>query len=338
MCLTSCLRPLICLLGLFGLAVSQSAAAVAAAAIEIQSGTHILDSEDPARTEFGALIYLSGITMRSDHEAFGGLSGLQISQDGRHLLAVSDKGNWLAAELVYDKQRLKGLRGATISPLLGRDGRALMGRANIDAEAITLEQPGNLAGPAYVSFEGAHRISLYREGVAARPAPEPMTLAMPRELMQAPANKGLEALARRADGVLVALTEEWLDAAGNHIGWLLGGAKTEKLFLRRERDFSPTDLAFLPDGDLLILERRYTVMGGPGMQIRRIKADRLIPDAVLDGEVLINLTARYGIDNFEGLAVRTDTGGDSIIYLMSDNNFSSRQKNLLLMFKLKQKP
>lgn len=330
--LMHCLRPLVFLLGLLA---SQSAAA--ATAIEIQSSTHILDSDDPARTEFGELVYLSGIAMRSDHEAFGGLSGLQISQDGSHLLAVSDKGNWLAAELVYDSKRLKGLRDATMSPLTGRDGGALRGRDNSDAESIVLEQPGNLAGPVYVSFEGAHRISLYREGLAA-PRPGAVNMAVPGEMKLAPANKGIEALARRADGVLVALTEEWLDAAGNHIGWMLGAEKTEKLFLRRERDFSPTDLAFLPDGDLLVLERRYSVLGGPGMQIRRIKADRLIPDAVLDGEVLINLTARYGIDNFEGLAVRTDADGNSILYLMSDNNFSPMQKNLLLMFKLKQKP
>ena len=332
--LIHCLRTLIVLLSLFGPPALQSAAATA---IEIQSSTHILDSDDPARTDFGELVYLSGIAMRSDHEAFGGLSGLQISQDGRHLIAVSDKGNWLAAELVYDGKRLKGLRNATMSPLTGHDGGALKGRGNSDAESITLEQPGNLAGPAYVSFEGAHRISLYRAGLAA-PQPGAMNMAMPGELKLAPSNKGIEALARRADGGLVALTEEWLDAAGNHIGWLLGAERADKLFLRRERDFSPTDLAFLPDGDLLVLERRYSVLGGPGMQIRRIKADQIKPGAVMDGEVLINLTARYGIDNFEGIAVRQNEMGETIIYLASDNNFSPMQKNLLLMFKLKQKP
>ncbi len=326
----NCLRFLMLSFGLSSPFVLQQA--LAATAITIESSTHILDSEDTARTEFGKLVYLSGIALRSRNADFGGLSGLQISADGRRLLAITDKGNWLDAELVYEGERLTGLTDARISPLLGIDGRAVQGRSNVDAEALGLDQPGNLAGPAYVSFEGNHHISFYPEGLRTKPVP----VAAPKDLMLAPPNKGIEAMARRADGALIALTESWLDRAGNHIGWLIERGKFEKLYLRRERDFSPTDLAFLPDGDLLVLERRYTMAGGPGMQIRRIKAEALIPDAVLDGELLINLTARYGIDNFEGLAVRTNPRSEIVLYLMSDDNFSPLQKNLLLMFRLMQ--
>lgn len=320
------------LLGLTGMVFPQQTAD--ATDLNIASRSHILDSDDPSRIEFGKLVYLSGIVMRSDNEDFGGLSGLQISPDGRRLLAVTDKGKWLAAELVYEGARLTGLANAEIAALLGRDGQMLDGRGNIDAEALSLVQPENLAGPAYVSFEGNHRIWLYPDGLRGPPVP----VTMPRQLGSAPANKGMEALARRGDGALIALTEAWLDDAGNPIGWLIGKDNTGALRLRRERDFSPTDLAFLANGDLLVLERRYTMVGGPGMQIRLIKADTLIPDAVLDGEVLINLTARYGIDNFEGLAVRQNADGETIIYLVSDDNFNPLQKNLLLMFKLKQQP
>ena len=110
-------------------------------------------------------------------------------------------------------------------------------------------------------------------------------------------------------------------------------------YLRREGEFSPTDLEFLPDGDLLVLERRYTVYwAGLACRSGASGRTRSNPMHCLDGEVLINLTARYGIDNFEGLAVRVNAGGETIIYVVSDNNFNPLQKNLLLMFKLSQRP
>ncbi|MEQ1887627.1 MAG: esterase-like activity of phytase family protein [Alphaproteobacteria bacterium] len=304
--------------------------AIAQTPVTIQSRPHILDSDAPARIEFGKLIYLSGIVMGSDNPDFGGFSGLQISADGSRLLAVSDKGKWLGAELAYEDGRLTGLLNAGISSLLGLDGRAIAGKDQSDAESLTLERPGNLAGPAYVSFEGNHRVWYYPQGLQGRP----VGVTMPETLRQAPSNKGLEAFDRRADGALIALTEEWLDKAGNQTGWLMVNAGKDSISLHREGIFDPTDMEFLPDGDLLVLERRYTVAGGPGMQIRRIRADTLRPDALLDGEVLINLAARYGIDNFEGLATRTNDAGEIIIYIISDNNFNVLQKNLLLMFKL----
>lgn len=316
------------LLLLFGFLTFHAAAA--ATRISVQSKRHILDSDDPGRTEFGKLIYLSGIVMSSDSPDFGGFSGLQISADGARLVAVSDAGKWLGANLLYEKGQLTGLDQAEISPLLSEDGRALRNNKMVDAESLTAVEPGNLNGPMIVSFEGRHRVWRYAQGLAGRPE----IVAMPRQLINAPANGGIEAFDRRADGVFIALTEEWLDSNGNHTGWLIGKQMAHAIRLRREGEFDPTDLEFLPNGDLLVLERRYSVLGGPGMQIRRIKADAIKPDAMLDGEVLINLTSRFGIDNFEGLATRRNATGEIMIYMISDNNFSMLQKNIVLMFKL----
>ena len=309
-------------------------AVIAANDVSVKSSRHFLDGEEPSRTEFGKLIYLSGITMHSDDPDFGGISGLQISADGARLLAITDKGKWLSAHLIYEKDRLAGLDQVELLPLPGEDGRAISGGKGADSESLTLEQPGNLAGPVYVSFEGRHRILYYPKGPSGKPSP----VQMPSGLALAPPNKGIEAFDRRADGSFVALAEEYLDRDGNHTGWLVGKDGVHSIYLRREGEFDPTDLEFLPDGDLLVLERRYSLLGGPGMQIRRIRADTIKPDALLDGEVLINLTDRYGIDNFEGLAARANANGETIIYVVSDNNFNPLQKNLLLMFKLKQQP
>lgn len=304
---------------------------VAATPIAIKSSQNILDAGDTERTVFGKLIYISGIAMQSDNPDFGGISGLQVSKDGARLLAVTDTGKWITANLLLDKGRLKGLSGSELSPMQGEDGKPLSGKYEADAESLTAAQPGNLMGPLYVSFERDTRVLYYRKGVH---DDKPVRLPMPEGLSNAPKNAGLEAFDRRPDGDFIALTEGMLDAEGNHEGWLIGKSGPQGIRLRRAGSFTPTDLEFLPDGDLLVLERRYSLLGGPGMQIRRIQADSILPGALLDGEVLINLTSKHGIDNMEGLAAHANEAGEIIIYVVSDNNFNKLQKNLLLMFRL----
>ena len=59
--------------------------------------------------------------------------------------------------------------------------------------------------------------------------------------------------------------------------------------------------------------------------------------ARLDGKVLANLAFQdANIDNMEGLAVRRGPKGETLLYMISDNNFSMLQRTLLLMFELKQ--
>ena len=54
------------------------------------------------------------------------------------------------------------------------------------------------------------------------------------------------------------------------------------------------------------------------------------------GDVLANLSFQdSNIDNMEGLAVRRGANGETLLYMMSDNNFSRFQRTLLLMFELR---
>lgn len=307
--------------------------AALAGPLNVQSSGHYLDPENPSQTQFGKLIYIAGLVLKSDNPEFGGYSGLLVSADGVRLLAVSDRGHWLAASLAYKDGRIAGVTDATLSPLLDEAGRPVNAGGRADSEAIAAVQPGNLDGPVLVSFERDHRVLRYPLNLGGFRA-RPERVSMPPKLSGAPSNKGIEALELRVDGAIVALTEEWLDSDGNHTGWLAGKDATHDIRLRRDGLFNPTDMKFLPDGDLLVLERRFTMLGGPGMQIRRIRADSIKPGALLDGEVLISLTAKYGIDNMEGLAVRSNAAGSAELFVISDDNFSRVQKTVLLQFLL----
>jgi hypothetical protein len=47
---------------------------------------------------------------------------------------------------------------------------------------------------------------------------------------------------------------------------------------------------------------------------------------------MIEADLAYQIDNMEGIAVHRNSAGDAVITLISDDNFSIIQRNLLLQF------
>jgi len=69
--------------------------------------------------------------------------------------------------------------------------------------------------------------------------------------------------------------------------------------------------------------------------MRRIRTGDIKPDATVDGEELI--TAGYGrqIDNMEGVDAFKAADGSTHLILVSDDNHSLLQRNLMLEFKLK---
>src|SRR5690606_1073533 len=95
-----------------------------------------------------------------------------------------------------------------------------------------------------------------------------------------------------------------------------------------------TDGAFLPQGDLLLLERRFSLLGGLGMRIRRVETKKIRRGALVDGEVLLEVGMEAEIDNMEGLDVVSGSDGEIRIIVVSDNNRSFLQRNLMLEFRL----
>lgn len=315
-------------LGLFAVAPGLIAAAPAwAEPIDVTTSSVALDRRDAARQTLGPLTYLGGLRLRSPSRIFGGLSGLEVSEDGRRLLAISDRGFWFSADLVFGADgRLSGLANTDFSRMRGRDGKPLTRRFLQDAEALARD-----GGDYLVAFEGAHRIWRYSVARGNMAAGVP-THAIPG-LRGLPSNGGIEALTVLRPGVLLVLSEDGRTPEGDLRGWLIDGERHGELSFVTQGRFKPTDLAVLPSGDLLVLERSFSGLGGFGVRLSVIGRETVVPGARLVAREIARFRAPLVVDNFEGLAV-VEVGGRTLLYMVSDDNFSAFQRNLLLMFEL----
>jgi hypothetical protein len=102
----------------------------------------------------------------------------------------------------------------------------------------------------------------------------------------------------------------------------------------RSGGYDVTDIAFLPSGEMLLLERRVSLFRGFGARIRRMAANAIYPGASVDGPVIFEADAGQQIDNIEGIAVHRAATGETVVSLISDDNFSMLQRTLFLEFTL----
>lgn len=280
------------------------------------------------QTRFGQLEFLGGLVLTSEHEEFGGLSGIRFDGDGR-VVMVTDKARVITADLARVGDRPAALDNARITRIKASNGRTITGAGDKDAEAL------EISGSSYfVGFERNDRV---------------LRLAMKRDTLVAdpgyqidfnpqgfPENKGAEAIALQpGTGNLFVFAELALDENGNHRGYVVSRGKVIKnLTVTMRNSFSLTDAAFLPDGDLIMLERYFNPFTGVFMRMRRITSETIASGNVLDGDILIDVNYSHEIDNMEGLAVTPMDAGRTRLTIVSDDNFSARQRTLLLEFVL----
>lgn len=292
------------------------------------------DPRDEAKTRFGQLEFRGGLVLTSSDQAFGGISGLQMESDGAHFLSLTDNGSWLRGRIVYRDGRPTGITDAEMAPILGADGKPLAGHGWYDTESLA---QGN-DGLFYVGIERVEQIMRFdyrRDGLRARGQP----IAVPPDFKSFTYNKSLECLAAPPKtaplaGSLIAVTEHSLDEAGNHRAFVLKGAQVVRFSVLRSDEFDVSDCTMLPPADLLLLERRYSPLLGIAIRIRRLHLADIKEGALVDGAPLIVADLGYQIDNMEGIAVHRNAQGETIITLVSDDNFSAIQRNLLLQFML----
>lgn len=304
-----------------------------AVSIELQTTRVALYPQKPGQRQIGDLLYRGGLALASPDRRFGGLSGLLVKPDGSRLLAVTDVGSWVRMRLDYREGDLVGAHDAEIGPMRDPSGRPMHGK-EADAESLAALPSRGTGGDIAVGFEGNPRVWLYPIGNAGFEA-IPRIFPTPEAVRHVRFNEGLEGLARLPQGKLLAITEATLDPAGNMIGWILGPKTSAPLSYKRRNDYSLSDLAALPNGDILALERRFGLLTGIFMRLRRIPLAGVKPNALLDGTLLAELGPGNTIDNMEGVSARRGPDGETLIYVISDDNFSPLERTLLLMFELK---
>lgn len=309
--------------------------------VEVSSVPVELRSADPGDKRIGKLVYRGGISVVPKDDRFGGLSAFKVSADGSRFASVSDTGNWTTGALQYDKDgNLTGVSDVFVAPLLGAEGQSLFGKQEGDAESLAFDDPFELSGDAYVGFERDHRVLRYGgfdvDGVKAKGDP----IKLPDAVKQLANNEGLEVLASLGDGRLVAMAEQGPKGDDDDSpAWVVNTQTGEAVSftVKRVLPYALTDATLLPDGRVLVLERRFSPTTGPGAELRAFDPKSFTEGATVEGDLVAVLFAGVTVDNMEGLASRKTADGKTLIYIVSDDNFQRPlQRTLIMMFELEE--
>ena len=311
-------------------------------AISLAAKPVSLQAINPGRKTVGALTFAGGFHLTSDDPNFGGLSGLDLLDDG-NLLAVSDAGHFVWIDLDAD-----GIApiAARISEIRDSTGKPFATKSAVDAEGLALYD-----GLALVAFEGNARVMAYdvtRCGAAARAASLGWNLASAFKAngLSVKPNLGVEGLAITDDGFLIAGLETQIGGEGPfsirplevspQFDFRLGRKSPELVGLdqvaqgedvrlfslhRSAKALSSNAITFMET----VLTRNANADGKRAGQTFSIKSSLIL------AEMNILLT----IDNYEGLAARQMPDGRVRLYVISDDNFSDSQRTLLMIFDVK---
>ncbi|HLL32201.1 MAG TPA: esterase-like activity of phytase family protein [Allosphingosinicella sp.] len=281
-----------------------------------------LSEADPGQKRLGGLVYLGGWALTSNDARLGGISALHVGPG--ESLALSDAGWRIRFPLPPP-----GPGTARADIVMTEDGPGPQGdKANRDIESMVVEK-----GEAWLGFEQSNAVWRYDPRTfSARASAEPRAMARWSN------NDGPEAMVRLADGRFLVFAEgsggdsEALFFAGDPA---VAGTPALRLRYRPPEGYRITDAARLPDGRLLLLNRRVGLFAGFTARLTVAALPRLSEGAVIAGSEVAAFGGPVTRDNFEALSV-TREGGRTILWLASDDNYNPLQRTLLLKFALEE--
>lgn len=277
----------------------------------------------PVRRRLGALVFEQGYRLSSDDPAFGGFSGMLTN--GRDFTLLSDSGEGIRFTLTPE--------GAVRAPgyfrLPGLPRGGWRGDER-DSEAITRDPAGHL----WVTFETANQIWRYAPGFTSAEGH-----VVPPAMAPWDENRGAEAFTRLANGHFIAIDENEA-ASGEGCEGLMFLTDPVRAPRRAYRfryvppsGYKPTDITELPDGRLVLLNRRVDLAEGFTVVVTLVPAGAFRPSAIVRGRPIARLAAPAQHDNFEAIAAVRE-GGAIKLWIASDNNQNWFQASLLLKFRL----
>lgn len=259
-----------------------------------------------------------GWTLKSDDSDFGGLSALATGAKG--LMAISDTGLLVRLSGNLSRAQLQSMPRACVPHQLKRER---------DSESMVRD---SVTGTLWVGFEYRNMICrIERAGRAQAYAPPGMA--------RWPKLGGPEAMLRSADGHFLVFAERAI--AGGAVTPLLSfdrdpvdpRAVVTAMRYEAPAQYHPVDAAMLPDGRILVVNRRYAFPLHFSAIVTLVEPFKARAGALVRGRPVILLAPPHIADNFEGITVET-RGGRTSIWLVSDDNFLPEQRTYLLEFEL----
>ena len=269
----------------------------------------------------GALTPIGAVRLRAADPAFGGFSALSVHGGAATLL--SDGGNYLRV----------AIRGTGLTTLaagsLPRGPGTGWAKESRDTESLAIDRR---SGHAWFGYERANAIWRYSADLRRADG-----YVAPAAMRRWPMNGGAESLARLNDGRFVVIAEQARDGSARQALIFSGdptasGTKVARFRYQPPRGFSPSDAAVLPDGDLLVLNRRFSKFRFYAALVR-VPASSLRADATVGGTVIAAWGPPLIGENCEGLAV-TQEKGATMVWVVTDNDLAWYRPTLLVKFRL----
>ncbi|WP_371170424.1 esterase-like activity of phytase family protein [Aliiroseovarius sp. 2305UL8-7] len=267
-------------------------------------------SRDVEAQTVGQAQLVSAYRWYGNDDAFGGFSGIDVSDDGSTFVAITDRSHVTRGKITREDGVITKVAHSKLEKLTSPRGAPLVG-IWADSEGLAVAQDGTVT----VSFEIAHRTVQYTPGnkrgkdLPANPATDKMV-----------ANSAQEALAVAADGTLYMIPEgDGAEKTPHKVYRLRPGASNwdQPYTIPRYRPYVPVGADIGPDGRLYVLERHLSSIFGFTSRVRRFDME---PNALINETIL--LESEVGLhDNLEGLAVWRDEVGLIRLTMVSDDNF-----------------
>jgi len=325
-------------------------------AIDLAATPVALQPANPAQRKVGVITYVAGYELASSDPRFGGLSGVEVLDDG-NLLAISDKGYFIWIDL--DRDGLKPV-AARLSTMRDAGGQPMAGIAGDSAEGLAVN-----GGMALVSFEGNHRVLAFdvgRCGAAARGAPIvfdsfglPLDEAYEESRVTVGASDGSEPLAVTQDWYLFTGVER---KSGGTNALSARPIEADPEFDLRvgvnAPEFAGIDVLPGINGNGSV--RAFLIHRAPGIRdgavwimqtdLHRYE-DQVRSRGIARGEMEARAKQRYAetgwrelaqldrhgvFDKFEGIAAKELSDGRVRLYLVSDDNYAADNRTVLMIF------
>ena len=284
-----------------------------------------------ARMDFhhGPFVLTGAWQIGGDDPAVGNYSALGVLADG-DLVSLSDRG----ALLTMTRPDRPGPWRVRNAPLFPRYGA--FAATHSDGEALIVLPPHDDYLMMMESTPDVLRFSHDLRGFARITIPA---------LAAWPDNLGPEASARLRDGRTVMIEEgyrRWWDRTGHDAlifpGLPRDGESPAHCSVIMPAGWRPTELTAMPDGTLLLLERKVTPRGFLSA-IAVIDPLAIRPGATVRPRTVATITEPAIRDNYEGMTITRERDGALILWVISDSNAMVwLQRTLLLKFRIVQHP